>query len=273
MKGRRLARFLLGFLGAATALAAVAVLDWYPTLKNLGSLRRERGDLERKIRDYRAAAAAFRFPDADEEALLAASEAELRQALPLVENDDAWMGLAHTELLEREKGVAGLISVFTHAEAFAPGLPGLTAWLKLQGQEIHRSLDAADPWRRYPWRGLIPPGPATGKWLACRPLGIALDAPLPVLLDFVNRVSWGAVRLEIVRLRLEPVGESARAWLVCRGSYWVTTPSFYLAGMEPGDGGEQLLIDADSTLLLQPVDPLFVPVAGMRELPPAGSPW
>ena len=155
MRAGKLARSLLRVLAALAALAAVAVLDWYPVVKDLGRLRRERGDLERKIQDYRVAAAAFRFPDAGEEAALAAAEAELRRALPLVGNDDAWVGLAHTELLEREKGVANLITVFSNAEAFAPGLPGLTAWLKLQGQEVRRSLEAAGAGERYPWRALF----------------------------------------------------------------------------------------------------------------------
>ena len=54
---------LLRVLAVLAVLAAFAVLDWYPTVKELGRLRRERGDLERKIKDYGAMAVRLRlFP-------------------------------------------------------------------------------------------------------------------------------------------------------------------------------------------------------------------
>ncbi len=277
----KLSRVLLRVLAALAVLAAFVALDWYPTVKDLGLLRRQRGDLERKIREYAIMAARFNFPDEAETSLLTQADGELRRALPLVENDDAWMASARAELLKREKGLANLILVFGKAEGFGPGRPGLTAWLRLQGQEIRQSFEAAEPWRRYLWHGVFPMDPAAGERLASRPLGIALEAPLPVLFDFINRVSWGAARLEIVRLRLEPAGESARAWLVCGGSYLVTEPSPWRVKMEHGEGDEELLIDRDSPLLLRKVDPLLAPRVEKKELPAAppvrggtaGSPW
>lgn len=272
MKPGKLARSLLRVLAALAALTAVAVLDWYPTVKDLGRLRRERGDLERKIRDYAAIATKFTFPDETEKAVLANAEVELRRALPIVENDGAWMGLARTELLEREKGLANRISVFGGEEASGPGRPELTTWLKLQEQEIRQSLEAVDPWKRYPWRGLFLKDPPAGEWLASRPLCVALDVPPPVLFDFINRVSWGTTRLEIIHLRVEPAEGSARAWMVCRGVYRTDRPHARPVAAAEDEAGA-LLIDRDSPWLLQPVDPLLVPVVDKKELPPAGSPW
>jgi hypothetical protein len=273
MRTGKLAASLLRILAALLLAAAFAVLDWYPTFKDLGHLRRERSDLVRKIRDHGAAAAQFKFPDEKENSLLAAADAELGRALPLAESDDHWLGSARTELLQREKRLADLIQFFSAAEKMAPGAPGLTAWLKLQAGQIRQGFQAADPRQSYPWRGIFPPMPAVGGKPACRPLGIALDARLPEILGFINRISWSGARLEIVRLRLEPAGASALAWLVCRGSFRAPETSAWL--VEPGKGGgeERLLIDPDSPLLLQRIDPLLAPGSEKRELPPADSPW
>ncbi|MCJ7525210.1 MAG: hypothetical protein MUP71_08305 [Candidatus Aminicenantes bacterium] len=268
----KLARFLLRFLAILAVLAAFAVLDWYPTVKELGRLRRERSDLEFRIRDYSAMAGKFEFPDEQENSLLASDRGELLRALPRVEDDDAWLRLAHSDLQGRTKGIANLM-VLGEADAFGPERPGLTAWLKLQENDIRQSFKAVDSWQRYPWHGVFPMNPAAGERLASRPLGIALDAQLPELLDCINRVSWGAARLEIVRLRLELTGRFFRAWLVCRGSYRVLEPSTWLVKEDNGEGDEKLLIDSDSPLLLRKVDPLMVPRVEKKDLPPVGSPW
>jgi len=235
MKTGKLARASFRMLAVLAVLGAIVVLDWYPTVKELGRLRRLRGDLERKITDYTIMAAKFNFPDQEEISRLTNADAELVRALPLVKNDGAW--------------------------------------LRLQEQEIRQSFKVADPWQRYPWHGILPMDPAAGERLASRPLGIALDAPLPELLDFINRVSWGAARLEIVRLRLELTGRLFHAWLVCRGSYRVLEPSAWLVKEDNREGDEKLLIDPDSPLLWQKADPLFAPTVEKRELPPKGSPW
>jgi len=255
MRPGKLARILLRLLAAVAVAAAFVVLDWYPTVKELGQLRRERGDFQRKIKDYKVMAAKFEFPDDKELSLLAQSDAQLLQSLPQVENDGAWLALARSSLLTREKGLANMIMVFSDAETFSPGLPGLTGWLKLQAQGIKQCQQAADPWRSYPWRGFFPLRPSSSTKLACRALGIALDVPLPALLDFINRVSWGETRLEIVCLRLEPTKWSARCWLVCRGSYQVQEPSAWLVRKEKGEGDPELLIDPDSPLLWQRINP------------------
>lgn len=273
MKAGRMARAALRVLAVLAALAAFAVLDWYPTVKNLGRLRREQSDMERKIRDHGAAAASFEFPDEKENSLLAAADAELLRALPLVENDGAWLGAAQAELLKREKGLAKTIQVFDAAEMLGPGQPGLTGWLGLQGQEIRQGFQAADPRQRYPWRGIFPPMPPGAGKPACRPLGIAINFPLPESLAFINRVSWGGTRLEIVRLRLEPGLPVSRTWLVCRGSFRVPELSAWLVNTGKGGGEEKLLIDPDSPLLLQRIDPTLAPRVEKRELPPEGSPW
>jgi hypothetical protein len=281
MRTKKLAASLLRVLAVLLLAAAFSALDWYPAFKDLGRLRRERSDLVRKIRDHGAAAASFKFPDEKENSLLAAADAELGRALPLAESDEHWLGSARTELLQREKGLADLILFFSAKEKMGPGAPGLTAWLKLQTGQIGQGFQAADPRQSYPWRGIFPPMPAGGGLLACRPLGIALDARLPEILGFINRISWSGARLEIVRLRLEPAGASARAWLVCRGSFRAPETSAWLVEPGNGDGEEMLLIDPDSPLLLQRIDPFLAPRVEKRELPPApskrgdavGSPW
>lgn len=284
MSGRRLARFLLGSLGVIAALATFMVLDWYPTLKDLGRLRRERSDLERRIRDYRAAAAEFRFPDAGEEALLAATETELCRALPWVGNDDAWTALALVDIesfirrdrIPHARPIPIAPGVLSGTPGTQPG-PARPAGSSLQGSWSGAGTSAgfamaADP-GRFPWQGAF-----AGLKLHCgqpagRAVALVAAAPLPALLDFANHASWGETRLEIVRLRVEAGSPLPRAWLVCRGYYRVTGPSDWAVGSMPAGAGLELLIDPFSPLLLQRVDPLFAPGVEKRELPPAGSPW
>ncbi len=273
MKWWGLARFLLRALAALAVLAAFAVLDWHPVIKDLGLLRREKNDLERKIRIYDAMTAVFQFPDAKERSILAQSESLLFHSLPQVANDAAWLALARSDLLGREKGLAGAITLFSDRETAGCSRPGSGDWLKLQAAKIGEFLDPADPRRNYPWRGLFPSMPPLGGLLACRPLAIALEAPQPELLRFIHHVSWGETRLEIVRLHLEPGLPLSRAWLVCRGNYRVKESSAWrVKAGEDGDQ-EELLIDPDSPLLLQRIGPLLAPGIKKRELPPVGSPW
>jgi hypothetical protein len=267
MRPGKAASSLLRVLAALAALAAVAALDWYPTLKDLGRLRRERSDLERRIREYRSAAAAFRFPDASEEAALAACEAELRRALPVAENDDAWTALAMIDMQALAGEFRGPQARFQ--EFLRPGLalydPRFSPWIK--GQP-----GSAAP-ERSPWKGVVSGLEPGGYRLASRPVAMEMTAPFPSLLAFVNRASWGDMRLEVVRLVLETRLPLPRARLDCRATFWARAGSPFVVGAGEGGGAAELQVDPDSPLLLQRVDPLFAPAVAKRELPPAGSPW
>jgi hypothetical protein len=281
MKPAKLVRALLRVLALLAVLAAFAVLDWVPTLKDLNRLRRERGDLERKIRDYRTASAAFLFPDAGEEERLASCKAELLLALPNAESDDAWTALALVEIdsfLQRDR--------IPHARSIpiAPGLLSgdhgmrpigsdpLDSWSRARPAGIAAGFAMAGSQGHFPWYGVFAGLSLHSGRPASRALGLALAAPLPALLDFVNHVSWGEVRLEIVRLNLEPGIPLSRAWLVFRGIYRTGAASTWPVAPTADEAGEPL-VDPDSPLLLQRVDPLWVPRAEKRELPPSGSPW
>lgn len=272
MRMGKLVRAFFQTLAALSVLGVFVVLDWYPTVKELGWLRRECSDLERKTKDYGAMASGFVFPGEKEQAYFALGEDMLLRLLPRVAADAAWLGLAHADLLNRAKGIA-ILMVPNAAEAFGPGPPGFADWLKLQERNIHLTFQAADPLRVYPWRGMFLQDSVDGEQLASRLLGVALEASMPKLLDFVNHISWGKARLEIVRLRMEPAGQFVRAWLVCRGSYKTRKPSPWAVKVEPEEGGEDLLVDPDSPLLLRKVDPRLAPWPERKELPPPGSPW
>jgi hypothetical protein len=268
MKTGTLARSLLRALALLCVVAAFVVLDWYPTVKDLGRLRRERSDWERKIKDYGAMAGSLEFPSAEENELLAQMDSQVLQALPRVDSDNAWFGLARAELLEGAKGLADSVMLFRQDEALDSGPPGLRGWLLLQEPGIRQVFRAAEP-----LYGVFPLHLATGWRLASQPLGMALQIPVPELLNLINRISWGVARLEIVHLRLEPAGRIVRAWLVCRGVYQLPGPSARSEEWDSGKDEKELLIDPDSPLLLQRIDPLLAPGVEKRELPPAGSPW
>lgn len=292
MKVPKPARALLWAMAALAVLAAFAVLDWYPTVRELGRQRRQRGDLAAKMKNYAAMAAGFVFADAGEESLFRRGAKQLRRSLPPVDDDAAWAAIALLEIQARvaEDGIAHARVLFspqaqgTEIGTPAPGRPDLLAdWLfSRQAVDMGKGFAAAADADGYPWHGVLS-GLETrgGERPASRALGVALAAPLPALLNFINHVSWGAARLEIVRLRFEPGIPLSRAWLVCRGSFLTRKPSSAALKIDLGKGDESFLVDPDSPLLLQRIDPLLAPRFGKRELPPApsmrgdaaGSPW
>lgn len=275
MRMGKLARALILALAVLAVPAAFAALDWYPTVNQLGLLRRQRGDLERKIKEYSVMAGTFQFPDKREDSLLAAADAELVRVLPRVENDSAWVAISLTDLQYRirEDHIphANFLSNFLWGTELGTAGPGrqdpLANWF---WNQYCTGVNFTPG--RFLWHGVLSDLESrTRQRLANRHVVIAMAAPLPELLNIINHVSWDETRLEIVRLRLEPAGGSSRAWLVCRGSYLVPTPSPWQVKMENGWGGAGLLIDADSPLLWRQADPLFAPAVEKRELPPASG--
>jgi hypothetical protein len=281
----KLARLTLALFRWLTILAfllAFVWLDWLPVVKALGGLRREQSDLKRKIKEYNVMAAHFIFPDAEERTLIAGSHAELRWALPQTETDAAWLDMALRALASQtgEGHVTRMLSLASPDPDSAPAEPeaqdgkadDLGSWLGEQRQDILRNFrSAADP-GRFPWRFLLAdPGNLKGQEAASRPLLVALAAPLSSLLDFINRISRGEARLEIVRLHLEPGAALSRAWLICRGNYLVRKPSLWTVKGVPKNAGGDLLIDPDSPMLWQKVSRGIMSEVPHRELTPTVS--
>jgi hypothetical protein len=278
MKAPRLARASFWLLGTLAFLAAFVALDWYPTVKELGRLRRVRSDLQGKMKNYEVTASGFVFPDREEEKHFNGSLGSFGRELAWIEDDADWLGGWTASLRRRaEKDkLAGALLLFSAAPGGevepAVRLSGrgpAAEWLDAQMPWIRKSLNAASP-GRFPWKSLFSgPGSTPGP-LASRPLAVAMTAPLPALLDFINHCSWDT-RLEIVRLRLEPGEVLASAWLVCRSSGRVRASSPWAVPLETGGAGGGLLVDPDSPLLWQRVDPGIAYRVEKIELPPASG--
>ena len=243
-------------------------------------MRRDRSDLQRRLKDYGAMASGFVFPDREEKALFARGRAELRRALLPVDDDSAWIAIALLDLqAQSRKDRLPRVRFMVSGQAWAPelGTAGparpdpLAAWLgNRQSAGIQEGCRIASDPGRFPWQAIVAGlEMRPGRRLASRPLAVALEAPLAALLDFVNHVSWGAARLEIVRLHLEARAPVPRAWLVLRGYYLVRGPSPW-AVPEGAGSDDGLLVDPDSPLLWQRIDPSLFFGGGRRELPPAG---
>ena len=173
MKAGTLARSLLRALAALCVLAAFVVLDWYPTVKDLGRLRRERSDWDRKIKDYGAMAGNLQFSDAEENTLLAQMDCPGPPGadcgwIPTTPGSD-WLA---PNFWKRAKGRADAVMLFRQDEALDFGPPGLRGWLTLQEPSIRQVFRAADP-----LYGVFPLNLATECRLTSQPLGIALAGP------------------------------------------------------------------------------------------------
>jgi hypothetical protein len=282
MKPGKLARILVHCLIMLVILLAFAWLDWFPTVKELSGLRRDQSDLKRKIKEHSAMSARFTFPDAEERELIAGSGVELQRALPQAETDAAWLDTALRALARQvgEDHVTKALFLTNPDPDSAPEEPAaldgktddLGSWLVEQRREILRNFRGAADSGRFPWRFLFAhQGNPEGQKPASRPLAVALTAPLPRLLNFINHIAWNAARLEITCLRLEPGVPLAKAWLVCRGNYLSRRPSAWAVKEVAGSFDRNLLVDADSDLLWQPVNPGMVGPASKKELPPDRS--
>lgn len=281
MQPRKLARKFLWILVTLGVALIFISLDWLPALKGLNRLRREKHDEELKIKNFAVMASGFIFPDAEEKSLFAQSHIRFRQALLQVDDDAAWLAMALLELqaqVRAERIASARVFISTHTlstdlDAAGLGRPDeLADWLSLQYQDIQESFWITFDPSRYPWHGIFSGLEFVRQQrLASRPLAVAIAAPLPALLGFINRISWGEVRLEIVRLHLEPGAALPRAWLICRGTYLVRKPSAWLVSEGLGTAGDNLLVDPDSPMLWQKVNPDLAPQIPKKELPPGAG--
>jgi len=280
MRTGKLGRALLRVLAVSAVLAAFGAFDWYPTIRDLGRLRLERNDIERKTREYAVMASRFAPVDDEEEQAFSRSEAALLRSLPLAEREGVWTGLfiSESRTWARKDGIRSARCLIappkTELEDIETGGGALLAnWINCwQANAITEAFAIAADSGRSPWRGTFAGlHLSPGRRLSSRPLAIALGAPLPALLDFVNHISWGTTRLEIVRLHLEPGAPDSRAWMVVRGYFLSGYPSAWDLRWEKSLG-DDLLIDPDSPLLWQKVDPGFIYLEEKRALAPADAP-
>ncbi|HSQ35249.1 MAG TPA: hypothetical protein VLQ89_04575 [Candidatus Binatia bacterium] len=279
MRMGKLARVLFRVVAGLAAVAVFAVFDWYPTVRDLSRLRLERNDLERKTRDDAARASRFAPPDDQEEEAFNRGDAALLHSLPREERVDGWQALVISDLRASasRNGIRSALGVLAfpgtrREDIVERGGASLSDWIRRRppgaiAEEFSVAADAS----RFFWRGAFAGlNLSRGQNLARRPLAMVLSAPLPALLNFVNHISWGKTRLEIVRLRLEPGAPDSLAWIVVRGHFLTGAPSAWDLRPDLGQG-EALLVDPDSPLLWQKLDPGFIFREEKRELASAAE--
>lgn len=286
MKSRTLTRKFLWLLGSLIVLLVFTGMDWLPTIKALNRLKREQRNEVLKTNNFALMASGFVFPDAEEKQLFARNDARFFRSLPQVEDDAAWLDMALSALAGKVRSDHILQALFLTSPAPVMDLEFrltrqgstdvLDEWLAGQRQKIRQLFRSAAHPRQFAWSSVFA-GSAyfDNKRLASRPLAIVLAAPLPALLNFINHISWSDARLEIVRLHLEPGAAISRAWIICRGNYLTSKDSVWWAVPgEPEATVGNLLIDPDSSMLWQPVEPGEVGQASKNELPSiAGRDW
>ncbi len=279
MRTGRLLAALLAALALLALAAGLAAWDWYPSLKALGRLRRERSEWERKIREHQGLSERLDFPDAREEGILNRTEAELLQALPPLEDGGVWrqacLRAVRQRALEEEIAAALFLSgageePLEAAAADAAVLGSLRHWAASQSPAIGQGFALARDPGRFSWRAVLASPGSSRLHPGSRQGAVIAAAPLPGLLRFINRLAWDESRLEIVRLRLEPGRPLSRAWLVCRSSGLKGGAQPPRAALAPG---WELQVDLESPLLLRRIDPLHAAASGRRELPAPDSPW
>jgi hypothetical protein len=280
MKTQVFLRKIVWILALLATLLAFAGLDWLPVLKELNRLKRAERDYSLKTDNFRFLISNFVFPEEREKLIFSKTADRLLESLPMVADDASWLAMTVSALRDRAK-MDQLDSALLLSQS-APGRPvvvplnlsaralteDLQRWLNGQRQETENCLRTFADLSQFPWNAVFG-GPefGGGRKLACRPIGIAVAAKLPALLKFVNHCTWLAGRLEIVQLRMSQGETGPLAMIICRGYYLVSGPSAWPVPAQIGGIAENLLIDADSELLWQPVDTNVVGLAQKKELP------
>lgn len=281
MKAQVFFRKIVWIMVSLTVLLAFAGLDWLPALKELNRFKRDEREYFLQTNRLKSLISRFVFPDEKEKLIFSNTADRLLESLPRVADDASWLAMIVSALRDRAK-LDQLDSALLLIQA-GPGQPvavplnlstrastdDLQRWLAGQRQETESCLQAFADFHQFPWHAVLVGPESRGKrQLACRPIGIAIAAKLPALLHFVNHCSWSAGRLEIVQLRMGQGETRPLALIFCRGCYLVSASSVWLVPAQAGGNGENLLIDADSDLLWQPVDPNAVSPGLKKELPP-----
>lgn len=282
MKLKVFFRKIVWILASLAVLLAFAGLDWLPALKELNRLKRDEREYFLQTNRLKSLISRFAFPDEKEKLIFSKTEDRLLESLPRVADDASWLAIIVSALRDRAKldqldsallliqagpgqPVAAPLNLLTRA----PVADDLQRWLAGQRQETDRCLQTFADFHQSPWHAVLGGMEFGGKQqLACRPIGIAVAAKLPALLHFVNHCSWFVGHLEIVQLRMGQGETRPLALIFCRGCYRVSASSAWLVPVQVGGNGENLLIDADSDLLWQPVDPNAVSLGREKELPP-----
>jgi hypothetical protein len=281
MKARGFLKKIAWVLAFLAALAVLAGIDWFPTLKELNRLQRDEREFSLQTGRLESSIGRFVFPAEKEKLIFSETEQRLLESLPRVADDASWLAMVLSDLRDRARrdrldSALLLIQAGPGQPAAAPlnltaraSAKDLLHWLTGQCLENGRCLQAFADSRRFPWRNVLGSREFSGtRRLACRTLGIAVAAKLPALLNFVNHCSWLAGRLEIVQLSMGQGETRPLALIFCRAYYLVSTRSGWPIAAANGRDSENLLVDADSALLWQPVDPGGVGPASKNELPP-----
>jgi hypothetical protein len=250
-------------------------------LKELNRLKRDEREYFLQNNRLESLISHFTFPDETERLVFSKTADRLLQSLPRVADDASWLTMIVSALRDRAK-LDQLDSALLLIQA-GPGQPAAAPlnlsdraatddsqlWLAGQRQETENCLQAFADFRQFSWHAVLGGLESGGKrQLACRPIGIAVAAKLPALLHFINHCSWFAGRLEIVQLRMGQGETRPMALIFCRGYYLVSAQSTWPIPAKAGENSENLLIDANSDLLWQPVDPNTVNLGRKKELPP-----
>ena len=283
MKRRTLWRTCLRIALLLAVLFLLLLIDWLPLVKELNRLKRLEGDYEKKNRDANAVIQVFAFPDDAEKDAMAQMENDLRHSLPREADDASWLDrvlrfLRRQALLDH---VAGAMIVAPAPSGAGPGAPlglaavpgdrGFQQWLEASRREFDRLRTAAsDP--GFSWYSVLNNAgfPSRDK-LASRPLAIVATAGIGALLQFITHCSWFDGRLELVSLSWRQGEGRPMVLLVCRGYYLSGGPTAWPLSPGSGDNGDNPLIDTDSDLLWQKIDPGNATTWGKKELLPAGG--
>jgi hypothetical protein len=268
-------RKVFWLMAFAAALVVCVWIDWLPTLKDLNRLKRAQREYVLQTDRLNSAFSHFSFPDEKEKLVFANNADRLVKLMPAVVDDASWLAMIVSALADRAKldhlDSAMLLTLDSSGQPFEVpfklsnrAADDLQHWLQGLRREYERDLHVCVDRLYFPWRDAL----GLQGQLACRPIVIAVAAKLPALLSFVNHCTWSAGRLEIVRLRMGQGDGRPLALILCRGFYQVRSQSPWRLQAEVGKNGKNQLIDADSTLLWQPVNPQAVGLAAKKELPP-----
>lgn len=201
---RRLPLYLLVPSALLLVLLLFFVVYVSPSLKSISRLRREARDLQRSVADARRAEQSFVFGDAQEEALLAAAQTELRRMIPTIRQREGFLRFFtgffdSVQKTAAADGVRELLITANSRELQVNASPLAGDRKSLAGLLGFSAEHIGTPGRA-PAAPPTEASPLMEKNLAYEQIYLAFSAESRPMLNFLNHLGWGAPYRQLDRI-------------------------------------------------------------------------
>lgn len=242
MKGKNLLVKIAGILSLIFLIIVYVLLYLFPALKSINQYKRQLRDMNLKISDFAKMESDFSFSDERERSYFARTDRELSGKIPEVRNREDFIALLtkisnYIQNLAEKDGILNLVMKPDESQKGAPG-KGFSGQLK--NVKSHT-------------------------------ITLSFTVKIKNAVNFINHIPWSDYYLSEDRI-LVSTGDIYPYYIVFLRIYYIDLQE-QAAGVakDSQESQENLVIDYDSEVLLNPIDPELTEPFPKKELPPGSG--